>query len=64
MAIITRPPNNDYDNGYEGSFGRKCFFCKKPLDKAKPKEWAENAHEDCAKERDRSERGEADPETV
>lgn len=47
MALITTPQNPEYDAGFESTFGRKCFYCKKPIDRESAAEWDAQAHELC-----------------
>ena len=47
MAIVTRPQNKDFDAGYDSTFGRKCFFCRKNLDPENKTEWDGNSHATC-----------------
>ena len=34
-------------SNYDEVFGRKCFFCRKPLNPENKEEWDENAHKSC-----------------
>lgn len=47
MAIITRPQNTDYDKGFDETFGKRCFYCKQPLNKENYTEWEMGHHPNC-----------------
>jgi hypothetical protein len=55
IGIKTRPQCDDYDQGFESTFGKKCFYCRQQLDPSKSTEWTSGTHETCAKARELTE---------
>lgn len=55
MKYLQKGPFSVAVNGgdnYDETFGRKCFYCRKPLDRDK-EEWALGVHKDCVELREK-----------